>query len=82
MFIRKAPHALTFVFLALALSVSGYGESLADSGKDPLASWNDGENKSRILAFVESVTQTDSPDFVPEAERIATFDNDGNLWSE
>jgi hypothetical protein len=82
MTIRKAFHSLTFVLLALLLSVSGYDESLADSGKDPLASWNDGENKSRILAFVESVTQPDSPDFVPEAERIATFDNDGNLWSE
>jgi phosphoglycolate phosphatase-like HAD superfamily hydrolase len=28
------------------------------------------------------VTKEGSPDFVPVAERIATFDNDGTLWSE
>jgi hypothetical protein len=28
------------------------------------------------------VTREDSPDFVPPAERIATFDNDGTLWTE
>ena len=35
-----------------------------------------------ILAFVEQVTHPGSPDFVPPAERIATFDNDGTLWAE
>ena len=49
---------------------------------DPLPSWNQGETKSSIIEFVESVTTPGSPDFVPEAQRIATFDNDGNLWSE
>ncbi len=49
---------------------------------DPLASWNDGNAKQSILAFVEKVTRPGSPDFVPPAERIATFDNDGTLWSE
>ena len=49
---------------------------------DPLASWNDGAAKKSIPAFVEKVTNPDSPDFVPVAERIATFDNDGSLWAE
>ena len=49
---------------------------------DPLPSWNDGEAKRHILEFVARVTDSASPDFVPEAERIATFDNDGTLWSE
>jgi phosphoglycolate phosphatase-like HAD superfamily hydrolase len=49
---------------------------------DPLPSWNDGDAKSAILAFVESVTSEGSPDFVPVAERIATFDNDGTLITE
>ena len=49
---------------------------------DPLASWNDGKAKQSILEYVEKVTRPDSPDFVPLAERIATFDNDGTLWSE
>jgi phosphoglycolate phosphatase-like HAD superfamily hydrolase len=49
---------------------------------DPLPSWNDTAPKQTILAFVEKVTKEGSPDFVPVAERIATFDNDGTLWSE
>ena len=49
---------------------------------DPLSSWNEGQTKQSIFAFVEKVTAQGSPDFVPVAERIATFDNDGTLWSE
>lgn len=49
---------------------------------DPLPSWNDTPAKQAIVAFVEKVTTEGSPDFVPPAERIATFDNDGTLWSE
>ena len=49
---------------------------------DPLPSWNDGKTKESITTFVEKVTKEDSPDFVPIPERIATFDNDGTLWSE
>jgi hypothetical protein len=50
--------------------------------QDPLPSWNEGPAKKNILAFVEKVTTAGSPDFVPPAERIATFDNDGTLWAE
>src|SRR5262245_20505256 len=49
---------------------------------DPLPSWNDNASKKAIIAFVEKVTRTGSSDFVPQAERIATFDNDGTLWVE
>ena len=49
---------------------------------DPLPSWNDTANKKAIITFVEQVTKEGSPDFVAPAERIATFDNDGTLWSE
>ncbi len=49
---------------------------------DPLPSWNDGEAKASILDFVAKVTQAGSPTFVPIADRIATFDNDGTLWAE
>ena len=51
-------------------------------GQVPLASWNDGAAKSAILDFVARVTKEGGPDFVPPAERIATFDNDGTLWCE
>jgi len=49
---------------------------------DELPSWNDGPSKAAIVEFVGKVTRQGSPDFVPEAERIATFDNDGTLWAE
>lgn len=48
----------------------------------PLPSWNDGAPKSAILDFVARVTKEGGKDFVPPAERIATFDNDGTLWCE
>ncbi len=49
---------------------------------DPLPSWTPGGAKDEIVAYVENVTDPDSPDYIPPAERIATFDNDGTLWSE
>ena len=49
---------------------------------DALPSWNDTAPKHAIVRFVERVTKQGSPDFVPPAERIATFDNDGTLWCE
>jgi hypothetical protein len=49
---------------------------------DPLPAWNDGKAKQSIMDFVAKVTKQDGSDFVPPAERIATFDNDGCLWAE
>lgn len=49
---------------------------------DPLPSWNETPAKQAILEFVERTTTVGSEDFVPVAERIATFDNDGTLWAE
>jgi len=49
---------------------------------DPLPSWNDTDAKERIVAFVDSVTDPASPDYVTPDMRIATFDNDGTLWAE
>ncbi|ESQ09553.1 MAG: haloacid dehalogenase-like hydrolase [Thiohalocapsa sp. PB-PSB1] len=49
---------------------------------DSLPSWNDGKAKQSIIDFVTRVTENGSPDFVPPAERIAVFDNDGTLWAE
>ena len=47
-----------------------------------LPSWNDTAPKAAIVAFVERVSKEGSSDFVPAAERIAVFDNDGTLWAE
>jgi len=49
---------------------------------DPLSSWNDGPTKQAIVAFVNTVTDTSSDDYVAPEDRIATFDNDGTLWVE
>lgn len=48
---------------------------------DPLPSWNEGKTKAAIVDFVTRTT-TAGPDFVAVEDRIATFDNDGTLWSE
>src|SRR5262245_43596053 len=56
--------------------------SVSRAADDPLPSWNDGPVKAAIHRFVSRVTQTGGPDFVPPAERIAVFDNDGTLWTE
>ena len=47
-----------------------------------LPSWHDTLTKQRILAFIHAVSDPNHPDFVPVAERIAVFDNDGTLWCE
>src|SRR5688572_25683567 len=47
-----------------------------------LGSWNDGAVKSAIIDFVARVTDATGSDYVPPADRIATFDNDGTLWCE
>ena len=49
---------------------------------NPLPSWNDVTSKSNIIAYVSDVTNSESKNFIPVKDRIATFDNDGNLWSE
>jgi phosphoserine phosphatase len=67
----------------LAISVTfGLGFSTPCSAQDALPSWNDSPAKQSITAFVEKAAKAGSPDFVPPAERIAVFDNDGTLWSE
>ncbi|MBI5315193.1 MAG: haloacid dehalogenase-like hydrolase [Nitrospirae bacterium] len=49
---------------------------------DALPSWNDGAVKQSVVEFVAKVTKEGGQDFVPPAERIAVFDNDGTLWAE
>ncbi|WP_413577589.1 HAD family hydrolase [Bdellovibrio sp. HCB290] len=55
--------------------------SVSAFAADPLPSWNEGELKKSIIQFVNDVTK-DGPKFVKPEDRIATFDNDGTLWSE
>jgi phosphoserine phosphatase len=73
-------HVRLFRFAAMALVMAWASAAVAQT--DPLPSWNNGPAKQAIVAFVTDVTREGSPDFVPPAERIATFDNDGTLWIE
>jgi phosphoglycolate phosphatase-like HAD superfamily hydrolase len=65
----------------LLLAALAFGTS-ALAQTDPLPSWNDGPAKKAIVEFVQTTTTQGSPKFVPPAERIATFDQDGTLWVE
>ena len=58
------------------------GSVPANAQTDPLLSWNEGKTKQSIVDFVKRVSAKDGKDFVPPAERIAVFDNDGTLWAE
>jgi len=49
---------------------------------DPLPSWNATASKAAVIDFVEGVTDPSAESFVPAADRIAVFDNDGTLWAE
>ncbi|MDH3323178.1 MAG: haloacid dehalogenase-like hydrolase [Flavobacteriaceae bacterium] len=49
---------------------------------DPLPSWNDTAAKKDIMAYVNAATDENNSNFIPVKDRIATFDNDGTLWSE
>ena len=66
--------------LALGAALAFGAQALAQT--DPLPSWHDGPAKKAIVEFVQTTTTQDSPKFVPPAERIATFDQDGTLWVE
>ncbi|WP_053990161.1 HAD family phosphatase [Mangrovimonas sp. TPBH4] len=78
------PLALCFfvitAFTADVTTALSNAETVAQ--KDPLPSWNDGASKKAIIAFVSNATNSKSSQFIPVEDRIATFDNDGTLWSE
>ena len=75
--VAKATQYLSIIATLLLLPAMGLAQS-----PDPLPSWKDTPSREAILAFVDQVTDKTSADYVAPAERIATFDNDGTLWSE
>jgi len=69
----------------VALAAAGISLLLSTSGAhaaDVLPSWSDGAARQRIINFVEATSTEGDKDFVPPAQRIAVFDNDGTLWTE
>jgi phosphoglycolate phosphatase-like HAD superfamily hydrolase len=87
---RRALGIAWAMLLALTLAIAGCAGQgsagtappVAVSATDPLPSWRDGVAKQNIEKFVAGVTREGSSSFVPPAQRIAVFDNDGTLWSE
>ena len=65
-----------------ALTLMTLSSVTASQSQDPLPSWNDGPNKQAIIEFVTKTTDQNQATFIPPTRRIATFDNDGTLWSE
>jgi len=74
--ISRACAATLLLCAALTTVLSGQAQT------DPLPSWNDGTAKQAIVAFVKTTTDESNPAFVKPADRIATFDQDGTLWTE
>jgi phosphoglycolate phosphatase-like HAD superfamily hydrolase len=71
------------VFLRVALvAFAAWGFACGAWAQEQLPSWNEGPAKRAIVDFVADVTATGAPTFVPPAQRIAVFDNDGTLWAE
>jgi len=73
-----------YIHLIVVMSVALICFSSVTAAARPncLPSWNDGASKEAIVRFVTEISRKGSPDYVPPAERIAVFDNDGTLWSE
>ena len=57
--------------------------AMAAPEEDIFADWNkDAPALKALIEFVEAVTDESSPDYIPPADRIATFDMDGTLCGE
>ena len=77
---KRSVFSMAAGVLVFAASLALGGQAFAQT--DPLPSWNDGSAKKAIVEFVQTTTTQGSPKFVPPAERVATFDQDGTLWVE
>ena len=73
---------ISFTMLSLRNKTTEKKLTIAAANADPLPSWNDGALKKAIIDYVSKVTTSGSSTFIPVEYRIATFDNDGTLWSE
>ncbi len=75
---RSGVQLILMFLVATAASLASPSQVVAQD--DPLGSWADGAAKQAIVKFVNATTNKSSPSFVPPAERVATFDQDGTLW--
>jgi len=73
-------HILILGIIIIASHVSSPSAKIISD--DPLPSWYDTDSRKEIIEFVESVTDKNNLQYIEPEDRIATFDNDGTLWSE
>jgi phosphoglycolate phosphatase-like HAD superfamily hydrolase len=77
---RRLLRAMTA--LPVLLEISDANAETMSATASPLPSWNEGPAKQAIINFVHETTNTNNRNFVPQDERVATFDQDGTLWVE
>jgi phosphoserine phosphatase len=68
--------------IAAGMLLASMGLVTPDVAAEPLPSWQDGPARARIIQFVQAITDPLGKQYVPPADRVAVFDNDGTLWSE
>ncbi len=78
---RKVLFLISFLSFALVFILQ-FIFPLTAQNSDPIPSWQKGATKTALIEFVNQVTTSGSLDFIPQSDRIATFDNDGTLWPE
>lgn len=66
----------------LSFFLFSIGTTTLCANADSLPSWKEGPIKQNLLQFIQEVTDIDSPNFVPESERIASFNFDGTLFAK
>jgi hypothetical protein len=79
---RNVLRRIAFCCLIGALAAMTLVTPAQAQPQDQLPSWNEGPAKQAITSFVRRVTDKSSPEYVPPADRLATFDQDGTLWVE
>ena len=82
---KSLPWFLPLMAIAVSLVLivgNNFGAMAQGTIADPLPSWNEGQPKQTIIKFVRDVTDPNSKNYLPLGDRIAVFDNDGNLWQE
>ena len=76
-------HLTAAALAAMLLLALLTGFAAAEQEEDIFADWNkDAPALKTLIEFVEAVTDETSPDYIPPADRIATFDMDGTLCGE
>ncbi len=75
-------YLFAFSIVLVLFSCQNKKNDKSASKADPLPSWNATSNKQTIIDFVTQATTEGSNKFIPIADRIAVFDNDGTLWCE